>query len=245
MREVLYTIPVNEAFDADCECPVCQMYNKLQDDAVDFVMGASYMEDDVRMETDKIGFCEKHLPMMYKNQNRLGMGLMMLTYMDRQMKEMEKLSASKPRSGGIFKKSEGGDALYDYLTDQQKSCYVCKRMERSYNRYLATIFVLYQAEEDFRKKFAASKGFCMKHYAELHSMAGKELSGKWQEEFLRVLNERMLTNFKRVRDDLEWFTDKFDYRNADAPWKNSKDALIRAVQKTNSLFVEEGGKKKS
>lgn len=243
MKEVLYTIPVNEAFDTDCECPVCQMYNQLQNDAVDFVMGASYMEDDVRMETDRMGFCEKHLPLLYKNQNRLGLGLMMLTYMDRQQKEMEKLAGSRPKSGGLFRKAEGGDPVYDYLMKQQCSCYVCKRMERSYERYLVTTFYLYENDEEFRKKFANSKGFCMKHYAELHSMAGKQLSGVRQEEFLRVLSERMLTNFKRVRDDLEWFTDKFDYRNAEAPWKNSKDALIRAIQKTNSLFVEESKKK--
>ena len=28
MKEQLYSIPVNDAFDADCECPVCFMYNK-------------------------------------------------------------------------------------------------------------------------------------------------------------------------------------------------------------------------
>ncbi len=243
MKEVLYTIPVNEAFDADCECPICRMYNELQDNAVDFVMGASYMEDDVRMETDRIGFCEKHLPLLYKNQNRLGLGLMLLTYMDYQQKQLQQLANARPKSAGFFRKSEGGDALFDYIGKQQTSCYVCKRMERSYERYLVTVFYLYENDEAFRRKFAACKGFCMKHYAELHRLAGKHLSGAKQEEFLRVLTERMLENFKRVRDDLEWFTDKFDYRNADAPWKNSKDALIRAIQKTNSLFVEEGKKK--
>ena len=37
---------------------------------------------------------------------------------------------------------------------------------------------------------------------------------------------------KRVTDDLEWFIDKFDYRHKDEPWKNSKDALPRAITKT-------------
>ena len=58
-------------------------------------------------------------------------------------------------------------------------------------------------------------------------------------DFIDVMNRIMMDNFRRVRDDLEWFTDKFDYRHADAPWKNSKDALIRSLQKTNSLLVEE------
>ncbi len=43
---------------------------------------------------------------------------------------------------------------------------------------------------------------------------------------------------KRVTDDLEWFTDKFDYRNEDKPWKNSKDALPRSMNKTNSILPQ-------
>ena len=57
------------------------------------------------------------------------------------------------------------------------------------------------------------------------------------------MNRIFQENLARVRDDLEWFTDKFDYRNADAPWKNSKDALIRAILKTNAVSVEEKAKK--
>jgi hypothetical protein len=34
---------------------------------------------------------------------------------------------------------------------------------------------------------------------------------------------------KEMEDDLEWFVLKFDYRNIDAPWKNAKDALPRAI----------------
>lgn len=243
MKEQLYSIPVNDAFDADCECPVCFLYNKLQSDAIDFVMGASYMEDDVRMETDQIGFCATHLPMMYKNQNRLGLGLMMLTYMDRQMKTLEKLSKTRMKKPSLFGKGDGGDPVYAYTEEQQKSCYVCKRMEHTYERYLATIFYLYGQEDAFRSKFARAKGFCLKHYGELHKLAPGALSAKYLDEFSDVMNRIMVENFKRVRDDLEWFTDKFDYRNADADWKNSKDALIRALQKTNSIFVEETKKK--
>ena len=44
---------------------------------------------------------------------------------------------------------------------------------------------------------------------------------------------------QRVADDLEWFIDKFDYRHKDEPWKNSKDALPRAMNKLNSISAEE------
>ena len=87
--EKLYTIPVQDAFNEKSECPVCKMYESLENNAIDFVMGPSYMEDDVRMETDKIGFCKVHIRMMYANQNRLGLGLMLKTHMDKTIKDLE------------------------------------------------------------------------------------------------------------------------------------------------------------
>ena len=64
----------------------------------------------------------------------------------------------------------------------------------------------------------------------LHKWSGQKL-----EHFLNDLNQIYLKNMKRVTDDLEWFIDKFDYRNEDAPWKNSRDALPRSINKTNSI----------
>ena len=48
LKEKLHTIPVNDAFDEDSECPLCVMIELLEDNAIDFTMGQSYMEDDVR-----------------------------------------------------------------------------------------------------------------------------------------------------------------------------------------------------
>ena len=41
----------------------------------------------------------------------------------------------------------------------------------------------------------------------------------------------MQTNMKRVGEDVAWLVEKFDYRNKDADWKNSKDAIQRGMQK--------------
>lgn len=43
-------------------------------------------------------------------------------------------------------------------------------------------------------------------------------------------------NFQRMEEDLVWLSDKFDYRNKDANWKNSKDALQRGMQKLRSGY---------
>ena len=78
--EQIYTIPVNEAFEASaadpsCGCPFCTLYNKLEDDELDLILGASMMEPDVRIRTNESGFCRTHYDMMFVRKNRLGMAL--------------------------------------------------------------------------------------------------------------------------------------------------------------------------
>ena len=240
MKEQLYTIPVNDAFAVDCECPVCSMYDSLEKDAIEFTMGPSYMEDDIRMETNKTGFCTHHVKQLYKHQNRLGLALILHTHMQRTNRDLEDLlSSDKPVKKGLFaKKTENASPVTEYIENLNQSCYICNRIDRIFARYLATIYHCYEHDEEFRRKFAASKGFCTKHFGMLYEGAPSSLSGKRLPEFIKTLNEVYLTNMKRVTDDLEWFTDKFDYRNEDKPWKNSKDALPRSMNKTNSVLPQ-------
>ena len=58
MKEQLYTIPLNDAFSANDECPFCFIERKLEQDVLDFTLGSSssYMESDIREQTDKAGF---------------------------------------------------------------------------------------------------------------------------------------------------------------------------------------------
>ena len=84
MAEQLYTIPVNDAFTTDCECPICEMNRQLERNAIDYTMGPSYMEDDNRAMTDEQGFCAHHVRMLYAEKNRLGLALMLKTHTDRQ-----------------------------------------------------------------------------------------------------------------------------------------------------------------
>jgi hypothetical protein len=237
LKEKLYTIPVNDAFDEDCECPICSMRNSLETDAVDFTMGPSYMEDDIREATSRLGFCGKHLQQLYKNQNRLGLALILKTHMDKIIKDTEKLSDEKPGPSSLFKKKKEDAEIVTHLNELEASCFICDKIEGTFERYIATIFYLYRNEESFRTKFNASKGFCTKHYKLLYSASAKYLSGEEESRFLKELNKLFLDNMKRVRDDLDWFINKFDYRYANEPWKNAKDALPRSMEKTNGISI--------
>ena len=55
----------------------------------------------------------------------------------------------------------------------------------------------------------------------------------WFYSTVFVLMEQHLV---RVKEDLDWLIAKYDYRNASLPWKNSQDALKRAMQKIEGLY---------
>ena len=58
MKETIYTIPLNEAFDTDCECPVCEFMKKEEKNLIESTVGASMMEPEFREITNKKGFCK-------------------------------------------------------------------------------------------------------------------------------------------------------------------------------------------
>ena len=41
----------------------------------------------------------------------------------------------------------------------------------------------------------------------------------------------MESNMQRISEDVSWLVEKFDYRNKDADWKSSRDAIQRGMQK--------------
>lgn len=236
MSEQLYTIPVKEAFELDVECPVCAMKARMEKEIIDFVMGPSYMEDDVRGETDKAGFCKNHVKMVYDKNNRLGMAWIAKTHMDKINKDIAKLQSNgKP---GFMKKGNN-DKLLEYLDKLNSSCYVCNRSSATFKRYIDTILVLYKSDDDFVRSYSKSKGFCLEHYGILIREGEKKLGGKKLEDFLTVTNKLFIDNMNRVRDDVAWFINKFDYKYKDEPWKEAKDSLPRAMTKLNSYYVEE------
>ena len=88
MREDICTIPISEAFEENDGCPVCRMYKTVEDRIVEYIMGAAMMEPDIRIETNRLGFCEKHLRAMMKRRGRLQLALMLETHTDELYKEL-------------------------------------------------------------------------------------------------------------------------------------------------------------
>ena len=83
----------------------------------------------------------------------------------------------------------------------------------------------------FKEKFNKSKGVCLKHMKLLVDTVPKSLKDSQAAQFLACLFEKQETELSRIQQDIHKFTLKFDYRNKDADWKSSRDAIQRGMQK--------------
>ncbi len=243
MQDTIYTIPVTEAYETPCECALCALEARFENDRVNYYLGPSLMEPDNRIATNDRGFCGRHFNMMYATQtNRLGLGLILDTYMNEQIARMKKHAGARNAGdaqkkglfGGRGKGRDGvraAEEICEYWKKHEKDCCICGDLEKTMNRYIDVIFHLYFSAKEFRDKFDGGMGYCMRHFRVLCESAGKMLSGGKQEEFLSSLVRQQLDNLDRINEEVNWFTKKFDYRNAQEPWKNSRDALPRGMRK--------------
>lgn len=235
MKEQLYTIPVTDAFQSDYECPLCKMKNDLEQNAIEYTLGPSYMEDDNRALTDEMGFCEKHVEDLYRQKNRLGLALILSTHMSKVTKDLKKISQNTIPSGkSLLRKKTEKSPLGIYVDKLRDNCFICNRINQTFERYLDTLFHLYKKDNSFSKTITNSKGLCTYHYALLFDRASDHLPKELTEAFISDINSVYFSNMERIQEDIEWFINKFDYRYQDEPWKNSKDALPRAILKTHS-----------
>ena len=237
MKEQLYTIPLNDAVNADDECAFCFVERSLEQDSLDFVLGscASYMESDVRAITDVQGFCREHFKKMFDYGNTLGNGWILKThYMNIRKEfdnEVKRFQPGKMSLMDKLKKKTSENNMVSWVQAKERSCYVCRHSQEIYERYIDTFFIMYKEDEAFRQKIKNSKGFCLTHFGDLCAAADERLSGTQLQEFYDMLLPLMQKNLDRMQEDVNWLIEKFDYRNAQADWKTSKDAVQRGMQK--------------
>lgn len=241
MKEKIYTIPVNDGFDAEGECPFCFMERQAEQSAMRYVAGpgASYMEPDVRAATDRAGFCRCHMKKLYQYGNTLGNALMLQTYMAGLLKEFdwEVDNLKIPEKKGLLprRKNQPEDAYWKRLRERADSCYLCDKIDYNMERYMETFFYLIR-DEQFRQKVENGKGFCLDHFAQLLRMAEDKLPSGQTQWFYETVYAKMRSNLYRVKEDLDWLVAKYDFRNAGKPWGNSQDALQRTMQKLTGGF---------
>ena len=238
MKDHIHTIPVLDALRDPGHCPFCKMHQLLDKDAVDFIMGPAYMDEDIRDKTNEAGFCADHLRKIYAVQNRLGTALLIHTHLKHIQKNIV-VSDKFEVTGGLFKKNESiGKRVTSEIEAFQKRCYLCEKIEHTFKRYLDTFFYMWPREKEMVPLVESLPGFCLLHYGMILEQAEKSLSKKHLEHFLNVVVSLQQKSMDKLEGDMDWFIQKFDYRNTEAPWKDSKDALTRSLAMLKGIVVE-------
>lgn len=241
MKEKIYTIPVNEAFDSDAECPLCYLRKKLEADSVEYSLGGAMMEPDYRINANEKGYCNPHYSMMLQKKEKLSLALLLETRMDEIIARIGALGEellSEEKKGLFSKKRDLWSDACDALEESNSSCVICEKLSSTMERYKAVVFYLWEKEADFRQKLMQSRGFCLEHFAELICSAKKHLNSKKAQEFAKEIFDIEKTELSRMRDEVHKFTLKFDYRSRGEKWGSEADAPHRAVEKLSGYIAD-------
>lgn len=232
MLETIYTIPVNEVFskcgsDHTQGCPFCRLYEKLENDELDIILGASMMEPDIRIATNEKGFCKDHFKKMYTRNNRLQLALILESHL---AEVRDKMDDGKVLDLVIGK----GKTASNKLEKVEGSCYVCDRIENNFSKMIDNAVYLYKVDFDkkenpFANQIKSQAYFCLPHYVRFVERARELLEKDQFKEFHKMIYTLETTYFDTLKEDVSWFTKKFDYRYENEDWKNSKDSVERAI----------------
>ena len=211
MRNDICTIPVNEVFETVDGCPICRMRHTVEEHILDYIMGAAMMEPDIRIETNRLGFCPDHLGKMMGKRGRLPLALMLQSHME--------------ETADVLKNQKKAAEL-------EKSCFICNKIDWGMSRMLETVCRSYETDRDFRTLFDAQEQFCLPHYNMLLALADKKHMKKYHSEFRKTLTDRTTSYAASLEGDLKKYCSMYDYRNSgqNADWGNSRDAVERTAK---------------
>ena len=222
MKETICTIPINDIFMPKDGCPFCRMENMLEEQYVKFITGDAMMVPDVRIETNKKGFCHRHFSQMFEQGQKLPNALILESH----LQEILDNYFPKKLKGKPDKKQ------LEAIKTELSSCYVCDRIDWDMKHFMATIFVEWAKGEEFRKLYNQQPYICLKHYSFVMDSATSKggIPAKHLADFYAETAALTKNYLETLKADITHFCSMFDYRSRGQEWGTSKDAIERSIQ---------------
>lgn len=229
MQPNIATIPITEIFTETAGCPVCRMRSMLEKQYVEYTTGDAMMSPDVRVVTNRVGFCHRHLSMMVNTGPRLSNALLLQTHIDEvRGKAFPKKDADPPNK-----------AMLAVIRELGRTCYVCDRVEHDILHLLSTVYAQFGKDPAFHEQYRAQDYLCLDHYALVMENVNKKVMDKAAlAAFYEATNALAKGYLNTLYDDVTHFASMFDYRNRGGDYKNSKDAIERSVSFLKSYPVD-------
>lgn len=240
MKETIYTIPINDAFNTDCDCPLCVIENNIDKQYTEDSLGAGMMEPDLRIISNEKGYCKIHYKKMTDLQKALPLSLVLQSHSKYYNKKINALMKKADNKKSIFKKQNQARDFAKEITKQinemSQKCVICEKCNETLNRYAKNIIYLWETDNTFKNKFENQNGFCLPHLSLLLQTADKELSDNDFCEFYNSIIENEKLSLNNIYNDISAFTTLFDYRSKKGPENKVKNAIKRTIQKYSGLL---------
>ncbi|MCI9626847.1 MAG: hypothetical protein HFI90_08690 [Clostridia bacterium] len=236
MKEKIYTIPLLDAYQTDCDCVFCYLEDKIVQAELEYTLGDSMMEPDSRMHSNETGFCAQHLKQLYDSGNRLSLALMISTHMEHLAEQLNRARVKENGKKSLFQK----EAETVELSDLQKAsahCVVCDKLTEARGHYIDVFYYLWEKEEGFQETVQKARGLCIHHMTEILAGAGKHLkpvsAQKLAETLLVQQKQALAEDIRKVKG----FIDMFDYRNQGKDQSEFKEALPPALNRLRGKIL--------
>lgn len=220
----IQTEPIWEAFRAECDCPLCRLYETIENRLVELYLNEAVMEPDYRVQVNKRGFCTRHLQKLYAGKNKLGLSLQLRTHIEELKKNITPCDTPKQAA-----------AQAHALTKAGGDCVICRAADLDMVRYAQTVAQLFAAEQNFRSVFGKSRGFCLPHYTLL--LQESKYAGKLSKAYLNSLVLLQTRSVDAVCLDLDRFAERFDYRNAGSAVRPDAETVPNAIRKLKGRIL--------
>ena len=210
---------------------------------MEYALGAAMMEPDYRVESNEVGYCNRHFERLLAMPNKLSLALVLETHLQEIRNKIDAIGKdfSGMEKPSLFKKS-GNRQIIDKASEKigkiNSGCMVCNKINHTMERYTEVFFHMWKNDEAFRDKVKNSKGLCMHHFETILSAAHKYLNEKDEIEFVNILCKKQQEELSRMQEDIHKFTLKFDYRNKDMELGTAQDAPSRVLQKIGGYVKE-------
>ena len=221
MQIDITTIPIEEIFSETDGCPICRMRRMSEDRYVEYITGAAMMAPEMRVITNRMGFCHRHYSLMINRGPRLSNALILQSHINEvRQKAFPKKSSDPPAKANL-----------ESIRELGRTCYVCDLVEKDILHLLRTVYTSYGKDEDFRKLYGQQEFICLDHYALIMANVNKRAMDKRTfAQFCEATYALAKGYMDTLYDDVTHFASMYDYRNRGGDYGNSKDSIERSVK---------------
>lgn len=222
---------VHDAYARPGECPLCILEADAETTYLRSFQNSRVMEPNVRVQTNRTGFCPAHYRKLYEGENKLGLALVVHTRLQHVIALVDtSLDAMARAADGRRPKQQLASAAVP-IAALRSSCFICGLLSADMQRYAFTVLYLWSRDTGFNAAYRESNGFCVPHFMAAFDEALDSLRPDRLRAWLGDTIPLMKGSLERLEGELLAFTQLHQAGNVSPGTEAEKTALGRTLQK--------------